>query len=123
MAAPNIVNVSSIYGRTVGYTLGTTLNQSYVACPSNSNKVLKINNILVSNTGDTVEEVTVSFYDSTFTSSFALANAISIPPSSSLVILGKESSIYLEEGDTIQAGATSVNILDIIISYEELTDA
>ena len=96
MAAPNIVNVSSIYGRTVGYTLGTTLNQSYVTCPSNSDKVLKINNILVSNTGDTVEEVTVSFYDSTFTSSFALANAISIPPSSSLVILGKESSIYLE---------------------------
>ena len=121
MAAPNIVNVSSIYGKTVGYTLGTALNQSYVLCPSD--KVLKINSILVSNTGDSVEEVTVSFYDSTFTSSFALANAISIPPSSSLVILGKESSIYLEEGDTIQAGATSVNILDIIISYEELDDA
>lgn len=121
MAAPNIVNVSSIYGRTVGATLNLTNTQSYVVCPTD--KVLKINSILVSNTVSSVEEVTVNFYDSSLANFFTLANGISIPPSSSLVILGKDSCIYLEEGDTIQAGATSINALDIIISYEELDDA
>ena len=40
MAAPNLVNVTSIYGKTMGAALGTTLTTTLLTCASN--KVLKL---------------------------------------------------------------------------------
>ena len=51
MAAPNIVNVTSIYGKTMGAALGTSADTDILTCPSD--KVLKINSIIVSNVDGT----------------------------------------------------------------------
>ena len=48
MAAPNLVNVSSIYGKTVGADLTTSI-QGILANSGGSNKVLKINSVYVTN--------------------------------------------------------------------------
>ena len=40
-----------------------------------------------------------------------------------LILLGKDAPIYLEEGDKIQALASAASDLTMIISYEELDDA
>ena len=47
MAAPNIVNVTSILGKSVQATLDTTLTTEILACAAN--KVLKINLITIAN--------------------------------------------------------------------------
>ena len=123
MAAPNIVNVSSIFGKTVGANL-TTSSASIVTCTTN--KVLKINSIIVSNVdGNNAVDVTVFFFDisNQTQSTYALASTISVPADSTLVVLSKDTSIYLEEGDSIQAFASATNDAQIIISYEELDDA
>ena len=52
MAAPNLVNVSSIYGKTVGASLGTSI-AAVLANGGSSNKVLKINSIYVTNVDGT----------------------------------------------------------------------
>ena len=44
MAAPNLVNVSSIYGKTVGADLGTSI-AAVLSNAGSSNKVFKINSI------------------------------------------------------------------------------
>ena len=44
MAAPNVVNVTSIYGKTVGATL-TTSTADILTCPAE--KLLKLNSIIV----------------------------------------------------------------------------
>ena len=122
MAAPNIVNVTSIYGKTMGAALGTSANTDILTCPSN--KVLKINSIIVANVdGTNNADVTVSFYDSSAAARYALGYTISVPADSTLVVLGKDSSIYLEESDQIEASASAAGDLEIIISYEELDDA
>ena len=122
MAAPNIVNVTSIYGKTMGAALGTSANTDILTCPSN--KVLKINSIIVANVdGATNADVTVSFYDNSATARYKLANTITVAADSSLVVLGKDSPIYLEESDQIEASASATGDLEIIISYEELDDA
>ena len=62
MAAPNIVNVTSIYGKSMGAALGTTLTTDILTC--SSNKLLKINSIIVSSVdASNAADVTVYFYD------------------------------------------------------------
>lgn len=122
MANPNIVNVSSIFAKTVGAELSTTTTTDIVVCPAN--KILKINSIIVSNVdGSNAADATVYFYDNSASSRYALAHTISVPADSTLVVVSKDTAIYLEEGDQIEAGASASNDLNIVISYEEIDDA
>ncbi len=119
MPAPNIVNVTSIFGKTIGAALGTTTTTDILTCPAN--KVLKINTIMVSNV-DAVNAATVTcyFFDSSAGVRYAIALTITVPADSTLVLVGKDSPIYLEESDQIEAGAGTVSDLEMIISYEEI---
>ena len=122
MAAPNLVNVTSIYGKTMGAALGTTLTTTLLTCASN--KVLKINSIIVANVdGNNAADASITFYDSSATASYRLASTVSVPADSTLIVIGKDSPIYLEESDEIRGGAGAASDLEITISYEELDDA
>jgi hypothetical protein len=122
MAAPNIVSVSSIYGKTMGAALSTTTTTDILTCPAN--KVLKINSIIVANVdGTNNADATVYFYDSSAAARYALAYTVTVPADATLIVLGKDSPIYLEESDQIEAGASASGDLQIIISYEEIDDA
>ena len=122
MAAPNVVNVSSIIGKTQGSAL-TTSNADQVVCPTD--KLIKINSIIVSNVdGTDAADVSVNFVDSSSGNLVLhLAKLVTVPAQSTLIVLGKDAPIYLEEGDKIQALASAAGDLEIIISYEELDDA
>jgi hypothetical protein len=122
MAAPNIVNVSSIYGKTMGAALGTTGGADILS--GASDKLFKINSIIVSNVdGTNAADVHVRFYDYTASTAYHLAKDVAVPAKSTLIVLGKDAPIYLEENDRIQAHASAASDLEIIISYEELDDA
>ena len=122
MAAPNILSATTIYGKSVGANLSTNLTTDILTC--NSDKVLKVKSIIVSNVdGTSNASATVYFYDSSASTRYALASTINIPADASLVVLGQDSPLYLEEGDQIEAGASASNDLQIVISYEELDDA
>jgi len=122
MANPNIVNVTSIYGKTMGAALGTTVTTQILACASN--KLYKINSIIVSNVdGSASAEATVQFYDSSATATYHLAKMITVSGKSTLIVVGKDAPVYLEESDEIRAGASASSDLEIIISYEILDDA
>ena len=123
MAAPNVVNVTSIYGKTVGAALGTSTGDILVNTAS-SGKLLKLNSIIVANIdGSSAADVTVYFYDLSATTPFHIAKAVTVPSKSTLIVLGKDAPIYLEEGDKIMGLASAAGDLEIIISYEELDDA
>ena len=124
MAAPNIVNVSSIYGKTMGAALGTDVNADILTNSSGSGKLFKINSIIVANVDGTNScNTTVKFYDDSASTPYTLAATVVVPAKSTLIVLGKDAPIYLEEGDKIRGGASAANDLEIIISYEELDDA
>ena len=122
MAAPNIISATSIYGKTTAAALDTTLTTSLLANAASSNKLLKLNSIIVANKdGTSGADVTISWYNGS--ADFYLAYTVSVPADSTLVVLGKDSPIYLEEGQSIRGGASANGDLDVIISYEELDDA
>ena len=122
MAAPNILSASIITGKQYGAALDTTTTTSLVANAASSDDLYKINSIIVSNVDGTNScNATVSLYDGS--SDRHKAKTVAVPANSTLVLLGKESPIYLEEGHSIRGGASANSDLEIVISYDELDDA
>jgi hypothetical protein len=124
MANPNIVNVSDIRGKTTYAALTTTLTTSLLSNASASNKVFKINSILISNIdGTNSADVTISLNTlaNGSGSSYELASTIPVPADASLQLIDKSSSFYLEEDKSILGGASASGDLEVIISYEEIS--
>ena len=119
MAAPNIVNVATITGKTVGAAL-TTSSADIVTNSAGSGKVFKVNAILVANVdGVANATATVGFYNADNTTTYKIANTITVPADATLDVLSK--AIYLEEGDKITALASANSDLEIVVSYEEIS--
>ena len=119
MAAPNIVNVTTITGKTVGAAL-TTSSADIVTNSAGSGKVFKVNTILVANVdGTNAADVTVGFYNADNTTTYKIAHTITVPADATLDVLSK--AIYLEEGDKITALASANSDLEIVVSYEEIS--
>ena len=122
MAAPNIISATSILGKTVAAALDTTTTTSLLANSASSDKLLKVNSVIVGNKdGAVAATVTISWYNGS--TDFYIASTVNVPANSTLVVVGKDSPIYLEEGQSIRGGASANGDLDVIISYEELDDA
>ena len=109
MAAPNIVNVTSIYGKTAFDSNVATSASTTLGNAASSNKLLKINTIVAANIdGTNAADITVYVVQtSTSQVKFYLAKTISVPADSSLVITSKDTSFYLEEGLRIRANASA----------------
>lgn len=119
MAAPNIVNVVTIRGNTALMNV-TTAATDILSNPAASNKVLKINTLIISNIdGVNTADITASFVRSS--GGFSLASTIAVPADASLIVISKDNSIYLEEGDSIRLTASANGDLQAICSYEDIS--
>jgi hypothetical protein len=118
MANPNIVNVTTIFGKTFTNTI-TTGNVIQVANPASSGNVFKINSILITNNfnNDSTISLELNNADGTGTA-VRLANVITVPSNSTLVAIDKSTSFYLEEDTSIKANTTISNSVQLAISYE-----
>jgi hypothetical protein len=123
MANPNIVNVTTITGKTTYAALTTTLTTVLLANSAASGKVFKINSIMVANVdGTSAADVTVGINTAAGGggTTYELANTISVPADATLSVIDKTNSFYLEEDKSIVGGASANGDLDIVISYEEI---
>jgi len=124
MAAPNIVNVTSIIGVTTAVGLSTTAVTTFLSNADASGKVLKINTIIASNIdGSAAADITVKYHLAAAGAgtSIALANTITVPAGASLVIIGKDNPIYLEENRSLTAQASVADNIAIVCSYEDIS--
>ena len=131
MAAPNIVNVATITGVTTYIagvsTVGTGNGISTVVTnAASSGKVLKINSLVATAIGDTTG-VSVQLYNSgaqhtAAGATVSLASTMTVPLYSSLAVIDKSNSIYLEEGHQLGCTAQSnAGTIDIVCSYEDIS--
>lgn len=124
MTAPNIINVTSITGKTVavGATTGLT---TLLDNPPNSNKLLKINTLYAANVnGNASADISVGILTDTTNPLIVyryLAKTVTITADTTGLILGRDGPIYLEEGARLAVQASILNYIDVICSYEEIT--
>ena len=117
MAAPNIVNVATITGKTAVLAV-TTSATAIVTNSAASGKVFKVNALYVSNVdGTSNADLTVDIYRSS--TAYHIAKTVNVPADATLDVISK--SIYLEEGDTLRLTANANSDLEAVCSYEEIS--
>jgi len=120
MAAPNIVNVSTITAKTAGLAVTTTATD-IVDNPASSGKVFKVNALTISNVdGTNSADITVDVYKNQ-TTAFEIASTITVPADATLVVISKDNALYLEENDSIRLTASANGDLEGVVSYEEIS--
>ena len=123
MANPNLGSFTNLFGITFSNIL-TTSNVVQVTNASSSGNVYKIETVLVanndsSNTANCTVEINENA--SGTGSRYRLSPNIGVPPNSTLVVIDKESSIFLNENRTIKASSDLNNHLEITISYQDIS--
>lgn len=131
MANPNLINVSTVLGSTVGKTINNYADSDITVLSGITNKVLKLNIIRVTNVHQSIADaITIEFvHDSSGTDIVtSFAQNINIPIRQSLPVL--EGSIYLTEDDRLVMRRTNTQLissdsdtLQALVSYEQLDAA
>jgi hypothetical protein len=124
MASPNIVNVTSIIGKTYyNFMASPSTYTSIITNPASSNSVYKINVISISNGTGSARNISVAVYRDPDGAGAAparyydIANTVTVPGNSTLVVTSKDTAFYLEEGDILTSFSTSSDT-EIMVSYE-----
>ena len=124
MANPNIVSVASIYGKTVYDTDIATSASSLVSNAASSGKILKINSLIIANIdGTNAADITVTLRNAAGGTTYStLANTISVPADATLVVISKDTSVYLMEDMSLYIAASVAGDLSATCSYEEISE-
>ena len=133
MAAPNIVNVTTITGVTTfhagiavtAYGRGTAGITTVVSNAASSGKVLKINSLVAASIGSTTG-VTLQYFNhvnhASAASTVSIGMTLSVPTFSTLALITKDNSVYLEENTSLGIFAQPVaGTIDVVCSYEEIS--
>ena len=116
MAAPNIINVASIIANTAVLNVSAQASD-VIANPGGSNSVYKINSLVISNY-DTTNSATITASLLRGGVVNYLTGSTNVPYTTTLVIIGKDTSIYLAEGDAIRLTASANNRLWATCAHE-----
>ena len=133
MAAPNIVNVTTITGVTTFHagiavttggrgTLGIT---TVVSNAASSGKVLKINSLVAAGIAATTG-VTLQYFNhvnhASAGSTVSIGMTLSVPTFSTLALITKDNSVYLEENTSLGIFAQpNTGTIDVVCSFEEIS--
>lgn len=124
MAAPNIVNISSMVGKTDTTSLTTTSPTNILNNAASSNKVLRVTMVRAVNVdGSNAADITVSLYSAASLGGTAteLIQAKEIAINTNLDVITKDTPLYLEEDTSLGATASAANDIKMIVTYEEIT--
>ena len=127
MAAVNIINATSIYGKTTYYVPSGTAAVVLLPNAAASSTVMKINEITATNTTGTAANTTVSIYTNGAVAqgsapsggtAYPIAGTISVPANAALIVSDKTTAFYLEEGISISVTSGTASAITYTVSYE-----
>ena len=124
MAAPNIVNVATITGKSATVALTTTSQTTLLSNAASSNAVYKVNMIQVANVdGTNACDVTIDLHSAASGggTAYSLVATVSVPADASLIVLDKSTAFYLEEDRSLTATAGPASALEVILRYEAIS--
>ena len=117
MAAPNIVNVATITGKTAVQAVGTSAT-AIVTNAASSGKFFKVNDLNISNVdGVNLDTINIDIFRSS--TAYHIMKTVSVPADSTIDVLSK--AIYLEEGDALRLTASAASDIEAVCSYEEIS--
>ena len=124
MAAPNIVNITSMIGKTDTTSLTTTSPTNILENAASSDKVLRVIMVRAVNVdGSNAADITVSLYSAASLGGTAteLIQAKEVAINTNLDVITKDAPLYMEEDTSLGATASAANDIKMIVTYEEIS--
>ena len=124
MANPNIINATTITGKTSYDTDIAVAASSIVGNAASSGKIIKVNSLIIANIdGTNSADITVTLRNAAGSSTYStLASTIAVPNDATLVVISKDTAIYLEEDMSLYVLASAAGDLSATCSYEEISE-
>ena len=120
MTIANLANVATINGFCVNGAV-TTSDQDVVDVAAEY--VYKINTIIIANIdGTNAATVTVSISTDNGSSYHPIASTVSVPADASIVLIDKNSALYLDETDLLRVVGSANSDLAYTVVGEKITD-
>tara|TARA_Y100000114_G_C11642962_1_gene270218 strand:+ start:177 stop:542 length:366 start_codon:yes stop_codon:yes gene_type:complete len=121
MATPDIIDVATINGVLIA---GAVTTSAVDVIDVTAEHTFKLNSVIISNV-DGVNDATISASVSVDNGSnyYHVAKTVTVPADSSVSLITKDTSIYLDETDLFRLQGSANNMLEYVISYETLNDA
>ena len=123
MANPNIINATSILGKTVFDADVSNTASELLENAASSGKILKINSLIISNIdGTNAADITVTIRNADGGTTYSyLTNTVAVPSDATLVVISKDTSIYLEEDMSLYLQSSLAGDLSGTCSYDEIS--
>ena len=119
MTAPNIVNVTEIYGNSSSGLVASS-NSAIVTNAANSGKVYKINSLYIANfQGTNAADITVEICGPNSTRAF-IASTVTVAADTTVILITKDTAIYLKEENTINVVCNLSSHLHYVCSWDEI---
>ena len=123
MANPNIVAVATINGNVKAAAILTTIGE-IVSNAASSGKIFKINSLYVANIDGTASvDITVNHYSQAALggTAIAVASTVAVAADSTLVVVTKDSAIYLLENQSMGILASAAGDAVYTCSWDEIS--
>ena len=123
MANPNIVAVATINGNVKAAAVLTTIGE-IVSNAASSGKIFKVNSLYVANIdGSASVDITVNHFSQAALggTAIAVASTIAVAADSTLVVVTKDSAIYLLENQSMGILASAAGDAVYTCSWDEIS--
>jgi hypothetical protein len=118
MAAPNLLTSTQILGKTTIFDSTTTLSNVIVNADSSGN-LIKIDSLTISNFGASAISSNVIMRRGAARG--YVIGTTTVPAFSTLTVIARDTALFLEEGDYLQANVSANFTSQIVMSYEVIS--
>lgn len=124
MAAPNLLNLVTVTGKSASLSLANTSATVLLDNPASSGKLLRVIGVYAANddgTNSVDATLSVNSEANGGGTAFKLAHLVPVAARASVLLVGKDAPIYLEEDRSLVITASAGSDLDVMVIYEELS--
>lgn len=123
MAAPNLNAPTTINGKTTYLSLANTTETTLLSNAASSGKAMRVTSLLLANINGTGGvDATVRIYSSASSGTgYEICRTLTVPANATVVLLGRDAGVWLEEDRRITVTASAANYLAVVCSYEEVS--
>jgi len=118
MPAPNLITLTDVVGKTHAEFISDT-SQIILQNATGSSEILRVNVMYVTNVSMNSATVTIELNRNNI--NYKLIYNLLVNANSSVVPIAKDSSIYLEEGDSLKIFSNLAGVLHFVISYDVMS--
>ena len=118
MAAPNLLSTTQVLGKTTIFD-ATTVISNVIVNAATSGNLVKIDSLTIANFGASAIFANVIMRRNAERG--YVIGTTTVPAFSTLTVIARDTALFLEEGDYLQANASANSTAQVVMSYEVIS--